>query len=298
MNFRTDLACEAYELHKDTLKDGIFQQKFNVSGIDFVKVTVTSDDASEKISKPKGVYITAFINKYFDGTVNLKSAVHAISEEIKKLIPNTTSPVLVAGIGNRAISPDALGPKAADRVIATRHLYQNTATASQFNEFRPVSVISPGTLAQTGIETDEIISYISSEIHPSAVILIDSLASKSTERLGNTIQISDSGISPGSGVMNARKEISPSSLGGIKVISIGVPTVVDAVTLAVELLNDLNDDIDSNTLQNLKNSGKSLIITPRDIDVILKRTSELISLSINKALQPFLGLEEILSILN
>ena len=99
--------------------------------------------------------------------------------------------------------------------------------------------------------------------------------------------------------MNARKEISPSSLGGIKVISIGVPTVVDAVTLAVELLNDLNnDDIDKNTLQNLKNNGKSLIITPKDIDVILKRTSELISLSINKALQPFLGFEEILSILN
>ncbi len=291
MNLRTDLACEAYELHKENIKDGIFQTDFNVSGIDFVKVDVTSEAASKQIGKPCGSYITAFVSSLLDGNSDLVTAAEAVANEIKKLLPDNSSPVLVAGLGNRDITPDALGPKVADRILATRHLSSNSDTAY----FRPVCAIAPGVLAQTGIETSEIISCISSEVSPCAVILIDALASKSAQRLGNTVQLSDSGISPGSGVFNSRKEISASSL-GVKVISIGVPTVVDAATLAFDLLNE--EERTEQLQSKFKLNGQSLMITPREIDVILKRSSELISLAINKALHPDLDTDEILFLLS
>ena len=196
---------------------------------------------------------------------------------------------MVVGLGNREITPDALGPETAARVLATRHIRKELGEVEGLENLQPVAVLSPGVLGKTGIETLEIIKGAVASVKPSLVIAVDAFAARETERLGTTVQIASSGICPGSGVGNSRKAVDKNSL-GVPVISIGVPTVVDASTLAAELAG-VGDD------KRLTPHGRQLFVTPREIDVIIDRAAALLSRVLNSALQPRYTLEEINALL-
>ena len=204
--------------------------------------------------------------------------------------------VLVAGLGNIEITPDALGPKAASGVLATRHISGEIARSTGLDRLRAVAVINTGVTGQTGIETGELLLGVIQRVRPSAMIVIDALASRRLGRLGCTVQISDTGISPGAGVGNHRFRIDAGSM-GIPVIAIGVPTVVDALTLAFDLL-DIDDERQSVALREaVSPEGRTMVVTPKEVDLLVERAARLISLSINYALQSDMEPEDLLCLL-
>jgi spore protease len=200
--------------------------------------------------------------------------------------------VLVVGLGNENITPDALGPKTINLMIATRHISKEIADSVGLGDLRTVAAISPGVLGQTGIETGEIIQGVIKSVKPVAVLTIDALASRKLSRLGCTIQISDAGVTPGSGIGNSRAQISRQTL-GVPVVSVGVPTVVDAATLVYDLMGK---DIDEEEIEEKLDHNKSqMIVTPKEVDLLIDRASRLLALAINSALQPTLTAEDILA---
>ena len=207
-----------------------------------------------------------------------------LSEELSQLVPK--GPALVIGLGNNDITPDALGPQAASRVLATRHLREELGSEDEFlSGLRQVSVMASGVLGQTGIETAEIIEGLLEKLKPSCIIAVDALACSDISRLGTTIQLSDSGISPGSGVANRRKELSEATL-GIPVIAAGVPTVVDMYTI-----------VEGMTGRRAVTEVPNMMVTPRDVDRLIERSSALISMGINLALHPELSFEDVETIM-
>lgn len=201
--------------------------------------------------------------------------------------------VLVVGLGNCNITPDNLGPMTAKNVLATRHIKGEIARSTGLSALRPVAVIAPGVLGQTGIESAELIASVSKKLSPCAIIVIDALASMKLERLGCTVQISDTGISPGAGVNNARPKIDSSNL-GVPVISIGVPTVVDAVTIACNLTGASKESLKSQ----ISPRGEIMMVTPREIDLLIERAAKLSGLAINRALQPEFSIEDIATLIS
>ena len=219
------------------------------------------------------------------GPVNPADEVtHLLAEELRRMLP-PEGMVLVVGLGNAQITPDALGPLTVRQILATRHIPAQLAEQTGLSGLRPVAAIAPGVLGQTGIETGEIILSIVRDLSPAAVVAVDALAAGSPERLGCTIQISDSGISPGSGVLNARKELSRQSL-GVPVLSLGIPTVVDGGTLVCGLLGCEDES-------RVPEEARAMMVTPRDVDALIERGAKHLSLALNAALQPQLSLEEI-----
>lgn len=266
---RTDLAEEKVP-ETEKIPEGIEREEKTLEGCRILRIEITSDTASEKIGKPKGKYIT--INFGDINPENFESVAEVISSEISALIPKGTA--LVACLGNRNITPDAIGPKASEKIIATRHISDELPEMKEFSSLREVSVITMGVLGQTGIESAEIVKSVSKDTKPDFIIVIDALACSDTERLCRTIQISTTGISPGSGVQNSRKELSENSL-GIPVIAVGIPTVVDMHTIAENLTNSPMDKEKPN-----------MMVTPRDIDKLVERASKLIAFSVNRSLFP------------
>ena len=264
MGVRTDLAIEQSEI-KGKLPDGVTLEKYTNGDVKVTKIVVSNEEAGKTLGKPCGKYITAEVKGAIDGALS-----DIIKTELCELLPKNGS-VLVVGLGNEGITPDSLGPKCAAGVIATRHISEQMTSDNGLAVLRSVEVISPGVLGQTGIETAEIISGIAARTAPAAVLAIDALASRRLYRLGNTVQMTDTGISPGSGVGNSRTEISEKTI-GIPVIALGVPTVVDAATLMFDLRSEMN--------------GEQMMITPREIDTIINRAADTISHAINCALQP------------
>ena len=219
------------------------------------------------------------------GPVNPADEVtHLLAEELRRMLP-PEGMVLVVGLGNAQITPDALGPLTVRQILATRHIPAQLAEQTGLSGLRPVAAIAPGVLGQTGIETGEIILSIVRDLSPAAVVAVDALAAGSPERLGCTIQLSDSGISPGSGVLNARKELSRQSL-GVPVLSLGIPTVVDGGTLVCGLLGCEDES-------RVPEEARAMMVTPRDVDALIERGANHLSLALNAALQPQLSLEEI-----
>ena len=212
----------------------------------------------------KGEYITIEFKDIFNNTLS-KDLVNAIKYLFKKNNINELSSALIVGLGNEKSTPDSLGPLVIDNIIVTRHL-----EILGLNSNRVVSAIKPGVTGSTGIETKDIIKSVVDKIKPDFIIVIDSLKSKSLKRLNKTIQLTDTGIHPGSGVQNKREKISEEVL-GIPVIAIGVPTVCDIKTITNEKIN-VNDN---------------MIITSKDIDFVIEKMSDLISISINKSLYEF-----------
>lgn len=290
MSFRTDLALESAEPHREKLPAGITQEERTFANLSISSVHINDSEGAELLGKPMGEYITITTPPLYSSVEISMEEIQAISEEIKTMLP-TEGLVLVVGLGNNDITPDAVGPRTVHQVLATRHISGEIAKQNGFSDLRAIAAIAPGVLGQTGIETSEIISSIVDDIKPAAVIVIDALAARSASRLGTTIQIASSGISPGSGVMNRRKELSLETL-GIPVVSIGIPTVVDAATLAEDLLDNGKNEVDTRR-KIFEPQGRSMMITPREIDQLISHSCRVLALSINKALHPEMSFEEI-----
>ena len=198
--------------------------------------------------------------------------------------------ILVAGLGNDQITPDALGPGCTSQIFSTRHIGKELQKSIGFEHLRPVARVIPGVLGQNGIETVEILEGIIRRVSPSALITVDALASRRLSRLGCTVQICNTGISPGSGVGNARAEISLDTV-GIPVISIGVPTVVDAFTLACDLIGE-------DATERIEKDGERMMVTPREIDLLIEHASKLVAAAINSALQPHMDIDELMALVS
>ncbi len=282
MSIRTDLALERAEIYKKSL-DGVLLDEEKHGQITVTRINIQSTEAENRLQKPRGKYTTLTLPRFTASAGVDKAAASVMAGELKRLLPSGIRSVLVAGLGNTAITPDSLGPKVADRVIATRHIGKKLGAELGLGELLPVSVLSPGVLGQTGIETGEIILGTADRITPSAVIVIDALAARSLERLGSTVQMSNTGICPGSGVGNSRMEISRQTL-GVPVISIGVPTVVDIKTLL--------SDIGAPTVK-----APDMIVTPKEVDMMIDRAAELVAVSINLCLQKNLSFDDIMGLI-
>ena len=321
INVRTDLVLEAREIYKENHKDegdidGIEVIEESEKNIKVTTVKVKNEEGAKKIGKQKGNYVTIDIPELtiYDGeTMDRVSEV--VSEILGRLIKiDTEKTALIVGLGNWQVTPDALGPKVTEKIIVTRHLSAVMPEAID-DSVRPVCSISPGVLGVTGIETVEIIKGVVEKIKPDLVICIDALAARRVQRVNTTIQIGDTGIAPGAGVGNNRKQINEENL-GVKVIAIGVPTVVDAITIANDTIDLVVDSLISNSksgtdfykmLKSLDKNEKEnlikevlasqistdMIVTPKDIDLVINSLSKIIANGINMAVQPNMNMEEI-----
>ena len=294
MERRTDLAVEQRELLGEDVK-GVDYRVEEKGGLRVERLHVATDRAGQLLKKPKGTYITVTLPPLTDNVRDTDERLVTLAEEIRRLLP-VHGTVLVAGLGNVEITPDALGPKAASRVLATRHISGEIARSTGLDRLRAVAVLNTGVTGQTGIETGELLLGVIKRIRPSALIVVDALASRRLERLGCTLQISDAGISPGAGVGNRRTRIDGATM-GVPVIAVGVPTVVDAMTLAFDLL-EIEDEKQSVALsREVSPQGRSMVVTPKEIDLLVERAARLISLSINYALQSDIDIDDLLNLL-
>lgn len=289
MAFRTDLAVEAIENHKSAAAlPHVRQSDRMLEGFAVHEVRILSEDAAREIGKPQGRYLTleldALIRREEDA---FPRACKALSTLLRELLPRPNDgPVLIAGLGNRMITPDAIGPQTADHVIATRHLVAQSPAI--FADWRPVSALAPGVLGQTGVETGEVICGVLDRVRPAAVIAVDALAAGRLSRLLRTVQLADTGITPGAGVGNARAALNEETL-GVPVIAVGVPTVVDGATLAHEISSQLGQP-DCEALDDL---SQPVMITTRDIDREVADISRMIGYAVNMALHPHLSVADI-----
>ena len=310
-NFRTDLALERRDLYRKANKieneiEGIETEEEEINDkIRTSRVKVINEKGAEAIGKPIGNYITIDIkNLKIATTEDIQSFSEVLTKELKTLIQkhaNNKDDILVVGLGNIYVTPDSLGPKVINEIDVTRHILEYMPEAIPENT-RPVSAISPGVLGTTGIETLEIIKGIVENIHPKLLIVIDALASRSIERISSTIQLADTGITPGAGVGNTRKDLSKDTL-GIPVIALGIPTVVEAATIAADSLDlfiqKIQEEAKSNEFLNkLQEEDKyelikevlapedyNFIVTPKEIDGLIENMKDVVARGINFAVQ-------------
>ena len=314
INFKTDMADERVDTYKRvnilTEIDGVKVESKNDEIVTTTTVDVLNENGATALSKEIGKYITMEIKdiKYLEEKDKNK-IINTLSNEIKNLIgEDKTKSILVVGLGNIYVTPDSLGPKVVQTVDITTHLI-NFAKDLVEPDTRSVSALSPGVLGTTGIETSEIITSVCNEVKPDIVIAIDSLASSSINRLGTTIQLSNTGITPGAGVRNKREGINQNTL-NVPVIAIGVPTVVDMATITSEaidkmvevtkqkiengdnsvnkeqiekVINIFNDDNKYNMIANVLDTD-NFIVTPKEIDDVIQIVSDLISGGINMSI--------------
>lgn len=249
------------------------------------ELQITEKALSQRIGRNVGRYITLECDRLSRSSDILQAQAEELAAEIAQLLPD--GDILVVGLGNADITPDALGPLVAGRILATRHLRQelqiNSPDIEYLRNLRPVSILANGVLGQTGIEAAELATALRNTLKPAAIVAVDALACSDITRLGCTIQISDAGISPGSGVQNRRKALDQASL-GVPVIAIGVPTVVDMHTI-VRHYTDLQDS-----------SLPNMMVTPRDIDQLIANAAKLIAYGINLALQPTMDFADLESL--
>ncbi|MBQ7132904.1 MAG: GPR endopeptidase [Ruminococcus sp.] len=294
MELRTDLALEARELFGENIS-GVEYTVDKKEAIEIEKLTIKTDRAGQLLKKPKGTYITIELPPLTNDFKDTDKRLVEIGNEIRALLPYNGL-VLVAGLGNINITPDALGPKAMNGVLATRHISGEIAKSTGLDKLRPVAVLSTGVTGQTGIETGEHLLSVVKRIRPSAVIVVDALASRRLERLGCTLQISNTGISPGAGVQNHRTKITEETM-GVPVIALGVPTVVDAVTLANDLLRIDEESVSVKVRERVSPKGRAMVVTPKEIDLLVDRAAKLISLAINFALQKDFDISDLVQLL-
>lgn len=296
IQIRTDLALEAKEIYGGSSadEDGILSESEKTDDIEINRVRIVNKQGAKKLGKKIGSYVTLEMPKITDRNPDFTKCVAIkFCDEISKMLKELGGGcVLAAGLGNRSITSDSLGPKVVSGLLVTRHLKEYMPHSFGDN-LRGVCAISPGVLGTTGIETGEIIKSICMRIKPDVVVAIDALAARRVERVNTTIQISDTGISPGAGVGNKRFELSRKTL-GVPVIAVGVPTVVDAATIAVDALEAYMDDSDREKLADelLPPYYKNLIVSPKNTDAMISDISGIISAGLNMAFQPGLCYED------
>lgn len=289
---RTDLALEAQEIAQEAgALEGVKSEQSTLGGVTVTRVRVLDERGAKALGKPVGNYVTVEapgLGEAEDEAYD--QALDILAHELTKMLePLGGGLVLVAGLGNAELTPDALGPKCIRSVLVTRHIAGELSQVAGLEGLRPVAAIAPGVLGQTGVETGEILHSIVEDIRPTAVLVIDALASRRAARLGNTIQIADTGIVPGSGIGNRRFAVNRESL-GVPVISIGLPTVVDAATLTVDVLNSAGMPPKPGDEERIRGSiepgGITMFVTPRLIDLIIEHSARLTGRAINRALHP------------
>ena len=278
MQFRTDLAIEVADEAQHLTDEDVGKDTFREGDTCVTRLHIRTDRAARALGKPQGAYITVEVPPLTDNEETLGKAAGLVANELTALLPAEGS-VLVVGLGNRAITPDALGPESADMVLATRHIGGEFARSVGLDDLRPTAVLTPGVLGQTGTESGEIVRGVCTVVHPVAVVVVDALAARSVARLGCTVQLCDTGIAPGSGVGNNRQPLNAETL-GVPVIGRGVPTVVDAATIAREF-SDRGEEA-----PDLTPRGAQMMVTPREVDVMIHRAARLVAMAINGALQP------------
>ena len=308
-NFRTDMAIERNDIYKkqnniENQIDGIETEEEEKDQIKISRVKILNEQGEKALAKPKGDDVSLDVKNI--KTVDeegIEKIAEVLGDELREIIKkhiSDTEDILVVGLGNLYVTPDALGPKVVPEIQVTRHILQYMPSAMPENT-RPVSAISPGVLGITGIETMEILKGIVDNIKPKMLIVIDALASRSIERISSSIQIADTGIVPGAGVGNTRKEISIKTL-GIPVIALGIPTVVDlasitndCIDLFIESLqqkamsNDyLNKLREKDNYEEIKEAlipkDYNMIVTPKEIDKLIENMSKIVSKGINMSL--------------
>lgn len=285
MSYRTDLAVEIKE--NLDVKDGFFQKSQQFDEDIFINhITITTEEGERSFNKPKGNYITLEVQGILDERDEICSrASHALAGIISDLIPfHYHLKVLVVGLGNEKVTPDSLGPHTVDKVKITSHLFEMFGCDGDF-QMANVSGFNPSVTGVTGMETAEVIKKVTELVRPEAVLIIDSLASKSIDRISTTIQISDTGIAPGAGMGNRRKSIDQESL-GCKVIAIGVPTVIDSRTLILDAAAEIPGWEKEAAEGYFAGKKLDMIVTSTDIDEIIMKFSQIIADGINIALHP------------
>lgn len=292
---RTDLAVEEKVLRESAGRlSGVESEESQTEGFEVTTVRVVSPAGAMALGKPIGTYVTLEMGplKRREKDAFGRGA-RAIAHTLSKLLKlREGAKVLVVGLGNRAMTPDAVGPLAVRHTLATRHLVEQLP--DQFGEFRPVCAVAAGVLGSTGMESGELVSALCARLKPDAVIAIDALASRALSRVCTTVQISDTGIVPGSGVGNARAALDQKTL-GVPVIAVGVPTVVDGATLCADILEEAGQEtLDPAAL----GAGGDVFVTPRDIDERVADLSRVIGYGITLALQPQLTMEDVETLLS
>lgn len=306
-NVRTDMADEASAIYKREKSriDGVETDYSNEESISVSKVYITNENGERAIGKPVGTYVTIDSPDIRKNDENIcEKTISILTRELKNMMKlKENSTVLVVGLGNWNVTPDALGPKVVSMLKVTRHLFQHLPESVD-DDMRPMCAVSPGVLGITGIETGEIVKGVVDMVKPDIVIAIDALASRRMDRISTSIQLADTGISPGSGIGNKRKALNEEYL-GVPVIAMGVPTVVDAATVANDAIELLIECIDKNLddTSNLKsfvkvfdNDGRyslikevlspyvgDLVVTPKEVDGIIEEVSHIIASGINNA---------------
>lgn len=291
-NIRTDLALEAKELWETSQGaeeiPGVSVDERGDGSFRITEVRIEDLNGENALCKPVGKYITFELDGLIKREENaFEQAASLLSSEIRRIMPlMPDATVLVAGLGNDAITPDAIGPECLRSVLVTRHLKERMP--GDFSFFRNVAAVEPGVLGTTGMESADIVSALVGRIAPDAVIAIDALASREPDRLCRTVQLADTGITPGSGVGNRRAELSRGTL-GIPVLAIGVPTVVDSLTLTAVLAEKAGIDLPDDDAVKQKN----MMVTPKDIDRSVRDISRLIGYALDLALHDGLTIPDI-----
>ena len=317
-NIRTDLALEAREAlttDKEPDIDGVIYKTEKDDIMEITTVDIENETGSQTMGKPVGTYITIESEYMRDNDIQAqKKITEALSQKLGELIkPEKNKKALIVGLGNWNVTPDALGPKVVNRILVTRHILESIPEDIR-DSVGNVAAVSPGVLGITGIETAEIIKGITQRVKPDVIIAIDALAARSVSRINSTIQLSDTGISPGAGIGNCRTPLNEETM-GVPVIAVGVPTVVDAATL----VNDTFDGIltsmlekngyESQTAKSIKHicdedkfddilsalepySG-NMFVTPKEVDAVIERLSDIIANAVNMVLHPVIDIEDV-----
>ena len=280
----TDLALEAAQMQAGTAqiesRPGLKVRRRVRGGYAVTHMDLTDPEQARRLERPVGRYITVELAPYFRRQQDFFAAgARCIAQEIAPLLPAGEGPVLVVGLGNRSLTADAVGPLALGHILVTRHMIR--AMPEQFGGFSSVAALGAGVLAETGLESGELIAAVAEKLRPRCVLVLDALAARSREKLCAVIQLTDTGLTPGSGVGNHRKAVTSQTL-GVPVLAMGLPTVIRAEQLVGE------DE---------PASGEPLFVTPRDIDQKVRELSRMMAYGVDLALQPQLTVEDITGLL-
>ncbi len=291
LTIRTDLAAEAHRLWQEktgetTRLPGVLARDEELEGFPLTRVEILDGEGEAALGKPRGVYLTLDVSALWRREEGVfQRVVRAVAALLEPLLPEK-GPVLAAGLGNPAMTPDALGPRMLDHLLVTRHL------GEVLPDLRSVAGIGAGVLGSTGMEAAEWIRGATDHVKPAGVVVVDALAARSLDRLCSSIQISDTGLIPGSGVGNHRLALNREGL-GMPVVSVGVPTVVSVETAAKDLLTQAGGD--EAKIPALR--GRGLFVTPDSIDAKIRELAKAVGYGLNLALQPGLEIEDLEALL-
>ena len=301
-SIRTDLATEAVQMRQG-IPEGVETEEIP-GEMPINRVRIVSKEGEKEIGKAMGTYVTIDAPQLRERDKEYEERLcETFARELRRLLGNLEpkAPVMVVGLGNDGVTPDSLGPKVAEKVMVTRHIFE--FLPDQIDErMRPVCALTPGVLGVTGIESAEMVKGVCRRVKPAAILAVDALACRQANRISATVQMSDTGISPGAGIGNKRMALDEKTL-GVPVIAIGIPMVVYAYSIAHDALEVLQgklekDQVNPEQIQQVADDvvqtvAGELLVTPKEIDAIIEDTSRMLSDGINLALHDGITLEEI-----